>query len=140
MVIKKPKGLGRGLEALLGGSTDFTPEATTATVDTARMPVSALQAGKYQPRTRMDEGALNELADSIRAQGLLQAILVRPIANGKAGVTHEIIAGERRFRAAQLAGLTEVPVLVREVDDKGAAAMALIENMQREDLNPLEEA
>ncbi len=140
MVIKKPKGLGRGLEALLGGSTDFTPEATTATVDTARMPVSALQAGKYQPRTRMDEGALNELADSIRAQGLLQAILVRPIANGKAGVTHEIIAGERRFRAAQLAGLTEVPVLVREVDDKGAAAMALIENMQREDRDPLEEA
>ncbi len=140
MVIKKPKGLGRGLEALLGGSTDFSPEAPAGSNDTARMQVSALQAGKYQPRTRMDEGALNELADSIRAQGLLQAILVRPIANGKAGVTHEIIAGERRFRAAQLAGLTEVPVLVREVDDKGAAAMALIENMQREDLNPLEEA
>jgi len=88
----------------------------------------------------MDEGALNELADSIRAQGLLQAILVRPISDGQQGVTHEIIAGERRFRAAQLAGLTEVPVLVRDVDDQGAAAMALIENMQREDLNPLEEA
>ncbi len=140
MVTKKPKGLGRGLEALLGGSPDLTPEATASTNASASMPVTALQAGKYQPRTRMDEGALNELADSIRAQGLLQAILVRPISDGKAGVSHEIIAGERRFRAAQLAGLTEVPVLVREVDDKGAAAMALIENMQREDLNPLEEA
>jgi ParB family chromosome partitioning protein len=140
MVTKKPKGLGRGLEALLGGSSDFTPEATSAANASATMPVSSLQAGKYQPRTRMDEGALNELADSIRAQGLLQALLVRPISDGKNGVTHEIIAGERRFRAAQLAGLTDVPVLVRDVDDKGAAAMALIENMQREDLNPLEEA
>ena len=140
MVTKKPKGLGRGLEALLGGSPDLTPEATSAANATATMPVTALQAGKYQPRTRMDEGALNELADSIRAQGLLQAILVRPISHGKAGVTHEIIAGERRFRASQLAGLTEVPVLVRDVDDQGAAAMALIENVQREELNPLEEA
>lgn len=140
MATKKPKGLGRGLEALLGGSPDLTPEATSAANATATLPVTSLQAGKYQPRTRMDEGALNELADSIRAQGLLQAILVRPIADGQAGVTHEIIAGERRFRAAQLAGLSEVPVLVREVDDQGAAAMALIENMQREDLNPLEEA
>ncbi len=140
MVTKKPKGLGRGLEALLGGSADLTTDATSAANATAIMPVGTLQAGKYQPRTRMDEGALNELADSIRAQGLLQAILVRPIADGKHGVTHEIIAGERRFRAAQIAGLTEVPVLVREVDDQGAAAMALIENMQREDLNPLEEA
>lgn len=140
MVTKKPKGLGRGLEALLGGSADLTPEATAASNATATLPVTSLQAGKYQPRTRMDEGALNELADSIRAQGLLQAILVRPIADGKAGITHEIIAGERRFRAAQLAGLTDVPVLVRDVDDQGAAAMALIENMQREDLNPLEEA
>ncbi len=140
MVTKKPKGLGRGLEALLGGSADLTPEATSVANATATLPVLTLQAGKYQPRTRMDEGALNELAESIRAQGLLQAILVRPIADGKNGVTHEIIAGERRFRAAQLAGLTEVPVLVREVDDQGAAAMALIENMQREDLNPLEEA
>ncbi len=140
MVTKKPKGLGRGLEALLGGSPDLTPEATAVTNTTATLPVTALQAGKYQPRTRMDEGALNELADSIRAQGLLQAILVRPITTGANGVTHEIIAGERRFRASQLAGLTEVPVLVRDVDDQGAAAMALIENMQREDLNPLEEA
>ena len=140
MVSKKPKGLGRGLEALLGGSPDLTPEATSVANATASLPVTALQAGKYQPRTRMDEGALNELADSIRAQGLLQAILVRPISTGKPGVTHEIIAGERRYRASQLAGLTEVPVLVRDVDDQGAAAMALIENMQREDLNPLEEA
>ncbi|MCM0044897.1 MAG: ParB/RepB/Spo0J family partition protein [Burkholderiaceae bacterium] len=140
MATKKHKGLGRGLEALLGGSPDFMPDTPSAANATATLPVSSLQAGKYQPRTRMDEGALNELADSIRAQGLLQAILVRPIPGGKAGVTHEIIAGERRFRAAQLAGLTDVPVLVRDVDDQGAAAMALIENMQREDLNPLEEA
>lgn len=141
MVSKKPKGLGRGLEALLGGTApDLSTEATKVTNATATLPVSALQAGKYQPRTRMDEGALNELADSIREQGLLQALLVRPITDGKNGVTHEIIAGERRFRAAQLAGLTDVPVLVKEVDDQAAAAMALIENMQREDLNPLEEA
>ena len=141
MITKKPKGLGRGLEALLGDTTtDFGTEATRVTNATATLPVKALQAGKYQPRTRMDEGPLNELADSIREQGLLQAILVRPISDGKAGVTHEIIAGERRFRAAQLVGLTEVPVLIKEVDDKAAAAMALIENMQREDLNPLEEA
>ena len=141
MVSKKPKGLGRGLEALLGGGApDFGPEATKVTASTATLPVTSLQAGKYQPRTRMDEGALNELADSIRAQGLLQALLVRPIPNGKHGATHEIIAGERRFRAAQLAGLTDVPVMIKDVDDQAAAAMALIENMQREDLNPLEEA
>ena len=141
MNTKKPKGLGRGLEALLGDTTtDFGTEATRVTNATATLPVKALQAGKYQPRTRMDEGPLNELADSIREQGLLQAILVRPISDGKSGVTHEIIAGERRFRAAQLVGLTDVPVLIKEVDDKAAAAMALIENMQREDLNPLEEA
>ena len=139
MINKKPKGLGRGLDALLGGSVTFTEEAVSANA-TASLPVSALQAGKYQPRTHMDEAALRELADSIRAQGVLQAILVRPIEGSKAGVTHEIIAGERRFRAAQLAGLSEVPVLVREVDDQAAAAMALIENMQREDLNPMEEA
>lgn len=141
MVTKKHKGLGRGLEALLGNTTtDFSTDAKTVTSGTATLPVSVLQAGKYQPRTRMDEGALNELAESIREQGLLQAILVRPITNGRGDVTHEIIAGERRFRAAQLAGLTDVPVLIKEVDDKAAAAMALIENMQREDLNPLEEA
>ncbi len=141
MISKKPKGLGRGLEALLGGGApDLSPEATKVTPSTATLPVSALRAGKYQPRTRMDEGALNELADSIRAQGLLQALLVRPIAGDPTGATHEIIAGERRFRAAQLAGLTDVPVMIKDVDDQAAAAMALIENMQREDLNPLEEA
>jgi ParB family chromosome partitioning protein len=139
MVTKKPKGLGRGLDALLGGRTDFSEAAPNVPGAPSTLRVSELQAGKYQPRTRMDEGALNELAASIKAQGLLQAILVRPIAaNGSS--KYEIIAGERRFRAAQLAGLTEVPVLVKEVDDQAAAAMALIENIQREDLNPLEEA
>lgn len=140
MITKKPKGLGRGLDALLGGSASFTEEVSSTSNGTAALPISALQAGKYQPRTKMDEAALRELADSIRAQGVLQAILVRPIDNANGSVTHEIIAGERRFRAAKLAGLTEVPVLVREVDDQAAAAMALIENMQREDLNPMEEA
>jgi ParB family chromosome partitioning protein len=140
MITKKPKGLGRGLDALLGGSASFTEEVSSTSNGTAALPISALQAGKYQPRTTMDEAALRELADSIRAQGVLQAILVRPIDNANGSVTHEIIAGERRFRAAKLAGLTEVPVLVREVDDQAAAAMALIENMQREDLNPMEEA
>lgn len=139
MATKKPKGLGRGLEALLGGPSDFN-DAAVMEVPPTLLPVQELQAGKYQPRTRMDEGALNELAASIKAQGLLQAILVRPIDAQAHGAKYEIIAGERRFRAAQLAGLTEVPVMVRQVDDQGAAAMALIENMQREDLNPLEEA
>ncbi len=133
MATKKLKGLGRGLDALLGGGADFTnPDlGTPSTLNVVQM-----QAGKYQPRTRMDEGALNELAASIRTQGIMQPILVRPVSGDK----YEIIAGERRFRAAQLAGLDQVPVLVREVDDQTAAAMALIENMQREDLNPLEEA
>ncbi|MFN5234895.1 MAG: ParB/RepB/Spo0J family partition protein [Burkholderiaceae bacterium] len=140
MITKKPKGLGRGLDALLGGSASFTEDVSNTGNGTAALPIGALQAGKYQPRTKMDEAALRELADSIRAQGVLQAILVRPIGNANGSVTHEIIAGERRFRAAKLAGLTEVPVLVREVDDQAAAAMALIENMQREDLNPMEEA
>jgi ParB family chromosome partitioning protein len=140
MVTKKPKGLGRGLDALLGGrATDFSEAAPNVPGAPSTLRVSELQAGKYQPRTRMDEGALNELAASIKAQGLLQAILVRPIASNGSS-KYEIIAGERRFRAAQLAGLTEVPVLVKEVDDQAAAAMALIENIQREDLNPLEEA
>jgi ParB family chromosome partitioning protein len=139
MVTKKPKGLGRGLDALLGGSSDFNDVPAPAGAPSA-LPVGELQAGKYQPRTRMDESALAELAASIKAQGLLQAILVRPISAQGKGAKYEIIAGERRFRAAQLAGLTEVPVLVKQVDDQAAAAMALIENMQREDLNPLEEA
>jgi ParB family chromosome partitioning protein len=141
MVTKKPKGLGRGLEALLGadapGLSQLGQNESVSTLPSV-LPVSKLQAGKYQPRTRMDEGALAELAESIRAQGIMQPILVRPIDAAKG--RYEIIAGERRFRAAQLAGLTEVPVLVREVADEHAAAMALIENIQREDLNPLEEA
>jgi ParB family chromosome partitioning protein len=141
MVTKKPKGLGRGLEALLGADAPGLSqlgqnESITALPNV--LSVTRLQAGKYQPRTRMDEGALAELADSIRAQGIMQPILVRPIDATKG--RYEIIAGERRFRAAQMAGLTEVPVLVRDVADEHAAAMALIENIQREDLNPLEEA
>ncbi|QNA90901.1 ParB/RepB/Spo0J family partition protein [Massilia sp. Dwa41.01b] len=133
MATKKLKGLGRGLDALLGGDLDAAP--APAGLPTA-LPVAQLQAGKYQPRTRMDEGALNELAASIKSQGVMQPVLVRPVEAGR----YEIIAGERRFRAAQLAGLENIPVLVREVDDQAAAAMALIENIQREDLNPLEEA
>ncbi len=141
MVTKKPKGLGRGLDALLGADTnslDQVGQTTALPTSPSTLLVSQLQAGKYQPRTRMDEGALTELADSIRAQGIMQPILVRPLdaLEGR----YEIIAGERRFRAAQLAGLTEVPVLVKDVADEHAAAMALIENIQREDLNPLEEA
>ena len=131
----KKKGLGRGLEALLGGNSDIT-EAVRAEGLPTVLPLSRMQAGKYQPRTRMDEGALQELAASIRAQGLMQPILVREIGDDK----YEIIAGERRFRAAKLAGLDEVPVLVKNVPDQTAAAMALIENIQREDLSPLEEA
>ena len=138
MVTKKPKGLGLGLEALLGPKVSDTPaverEGTPSTLK-----LEALQAGKYQPRTRMDEGSLYELAESIKAQGIMQPILVRPI-TPSGGVTYEIIAGERRVRAAKLAGLREVPVLVKAVPDESAAAMALIENIQREDLNPLEEA
>ncbi|MGK5058452.1 ParB/RepB/Spo0J family partition protein [Janthinobacterium sp. LB2P49] len=139
MATKKLKGLGRGLDALLGGGSDF---ASPDTNQPSNLPVSQMQAGKYQPRTRMDEGALNELAASIKAQGLMQPILVRPIGQDTLSglIKYEIIAGERRFRASQLAGLTEVPVLVRDVNDLAAAAMALIENIQREDLNPLEEA
>lgn len=127
----RKKGLGRGLEALLG---EKQKPADAASV--TRLPLSALQAGKYQPRQKMDSGPLQELAESIREQGIMQPLLVRAIAAGK----YEIIAGERRFRAAILIGLTEVPVLVSLADDRGAAAMALIENMQREDLNPLEES
>lgn len=141
MVTKKPKGLGRGLEALLGADIPAVGKLGDTegnVLPPSVLPISKLQAGKYQPRTRMDEGALAELADSIRTQGIMQPILVRPIDLAKG--RYEIIAGERRFRAAQLAGLTEVPVLVKDVADEHAAAMALIENIQREDLNPLEEA
>lgn len=141
MATKKHKsGLGRGLEALLGGSTDFEDVAPNLPGAPSVLPVAVMQAGRYQPRTRMDEGALNELAASIKVQGVLQPILVRPLAARDGIVGYEIIAGERRFRAAQLAGLSDVPVLVKDVDDQAAAAMALIENIQREDLNPLEEA
>ena len=126
----KLKGLGRGLDALLAANN--TPEGSKQ--DT--LPVGALQPGKYQPRTRMDPGSLEELAASIKSQGLIQPISVRPIGNDR----YEIIAGERRWRASQIAGLIEVPVLIREIPDDAALAMSLIENIQREDLNPLEEA
>ncbi|HJV86684.1 MAG TPA: ParB/RepB/Spo0J family partition protein [Noviherbaspirillum sp.] len=139
MATKKSKGLGRGLDALLGGSHDITEAVPTVAGAPSTLNVAQLQAGKYQPRTRMDEGALNELAASIKAQGLMQPILVRPVGHNGSD-RYEIIAGERRYRAAQIAGLAEVPVLVKDVDDQAAAAMALIENIQREDLNPLEEA
>jgi len=136
MATKKLKGLGRGLDALLGGDLDAAPAApNTPSV----LAVTQIQAGKYQPRTRMDEVSLSELAASIKTQGIMQPVLVRPLPAGSS-TPYEIIAGERRFRAAQMAGLEEIPVLVRDVDDQAAAAMALIENMQREDLNPLEEA
>ena len=136
MVTKKMKGLGMGLEALLGPKVSEAPAATAPALPSS-LPLERLRAGKYQPRTRMDEGSLYELAESIKGQGVMQPILVRPLA--EAG-QYEIIAGERRFRAAKLAGLAEVPVLVKVVPDEAAAVMALIENIQREDLNPLEEA
>lgn len=128
---KLMKGLGRGLEALLAET-----RSDEAADSLRSLPVSQLQPGKYQPRSRMDQAALAELAASIKAQGLMQPILVRPLVNGR----YEIIAGERRWRAAQLAGLVDVPVVVRLVADDAALAMALIENIQREDLNALEEA
>ncbi len=143
MVTKKPKGLGMGLEALLGPKVKDRAPAEDAVANSG-LPSTLLLvdmvAGQYQPRTRMDEGALYELAESIKAQGIMQPILVRRLADGVNAGKFEIIAGERRFRAAKLAGLDSVPVLVRDVPDQAAAAMALIENMQREDLNPLEEA
>src|SRR3990167_8211864 len=135
MATKKSKGLGMGLEALLGPKvSDTAPASTEGAPSVLRLDL--LQAGKYQPRTRMDEGSLYELAESIKAQGVMQPVLVRPVGGGR----YEIIAGERRTRAARLAGLDEVPVLVKDVPDEAAAAMSLIENIQREDLNPLEEA
>ena len=143
MVTKKTKGLGRGLESLLGPQVVERVEAALLPGDDGlphTLALSEMVAGRYQPRTRMDEGALYELAESIKAQGIMQPILVRRLTGGEHAGRYEIIAGERRFRAATLAGLSEVPVLVRDVPDEAAAAMALIENMQREDLNPLEEA
>ena len=156
MVTKRPKGLGRGLEALLGPAVvDGASEPSTPSSGTPNeLLLTDLVPGQYQPRTHMDEGALYELAESIKAQGIMQPILVRQLSQEQAQVhrdsggepgssarpVYEIIAGERRFRAAKLAGLDSVPVLVRDVPDEAAAAMALIENIQREDLNPLEEA
>jgi ParB family chromosome partitioning protein len=129
MVVPKMKGLGRGLDALLAGNKEEV-------VAQSNLPVDQLQPGKYQPRTHMDVESLNELAASIRAQGVMQPILVRPVGESR----YEIIAGERRWRASRIAGLSEVPVLVREIPDEAALAMSLIENIQRENLNPLEEA
>lgn len=135
----KPKGLGRGLDALLGGYDD--QEAPTHTSSNLGMlALHRLQAGKYQPRTHMDETSLHELADSIKTHGLMQPITVRALTRPNGEIDHEIIAGERRFRAAKLAGMTEVSVIIKEVGDEAALAMALIENIQREDLNALEEA
>ena len=130
----KMKGLGRGLDALLAGNEKPGKEQQRS------LPVGRLQPGKYQPRTQMDPASLEELAASIRAQGLMQPILVRPVGDGLGGERYEIVAGERRWRAAQMAGLEDVPTLVREIPDESALAMALIENIQRENLNPLEEA
>ena len=129
----RQKGLGRGLDALLAASSESNGNETQRS-----LPVARLQAGKYQPRTRMDQGSLEELAASIRTRGLMQPILVRPLNDGEE--RYEIIAGERRWRAAQMAGLEEVPTLIREIPDEAALAMALIENIQREDLNAIEEA
>ncbi len=146
MISKKPKGLGRGLEALLGPDVNQKAsfDASAGNPISPGLPASLLLTdmlhGMYQPRTRMDEGALYELAESIKVQGILQPILVRQLQDGPNQGKYEIIAGERRFRAAKLAGLDSVPVLVRDVANETAAAMALIENIQREDLNPLEEA
>jgi ParB family chromosome partitioning protein len=138
-MMAKPKGLGRGLDVLLGGGAINAFDAPARPADgegTRELPIDALLPGKYQPRTRMDEAALAELAESIREQGILQPILVRPVGEGR----YEIIAGERRWRASRLAGLSQVPVLIRTIPDESALAMALIENIQREDLNALEEA
>lgn len=136
-VAKKRPGLGRGLDVLLGMDSGPSGDPGPSPEDTlTELEISAMQPGKYQPRTGMDPERLAELADSIKAQGMIQPIVVRPIAKNR----YEIIAGERRWRAAQLAGLDRVPVVLRAVPDQAAIAMALIENIQREDLNPLEEA
>ena len=132
MTTIKKKGLGRGLEALLGANDKTSSNAGGV----AMLQISQLQAGKYQPRKNMVDASLQELSESIKEQGIMQPLLVRSVASGK----YEIIAGERRFRAATMAGLKEVPVLIKEANDQATAAMALIENMQREDLNALEEA
>jgi ParB family chromosome partitioning protein len=135
----KKRGLGRGLDALLSGSSAATMQEEAVQVDSKELqhlPLDLIQRGKYQPRRDMDPQALEELAQSIKAQGVMQPIVVRPIDKGR----YEIIAGERRWRASQQAGLDKIPAMVREVPDEAAIAMALIENIQREDLNPIEEA
>lgn len=136
----KKRGLGRGLDALLGGSVPVataTPEQAVQGSDLRQLPVDMLQPGKYQPRTDMHPESLEDLASSIRAQGIVQPIVVRSLNGGK---KFEIVAGERRWRAAQMAGLHDIPAVVRDVPDEAAIAMALIENIQRENLNPIEEA
>ncbi len=138
----KKRGLGRGLEALLGPKAAAEAPALEATPGDvlSTLPIDALAPGRYQPRKTMDDAKLQELAESIRAQGVIQPIVVRETGRDRGGRTYEIIAGERRWRASRIAGLSEIPVVVREVDDRTVVAMALIENIQREDLNPLEEA
>jgi ParB family chromosome partitioning protein len=133
LIPTKKRGLGRGLDALLGNSGSAA-EATASS--SGQLPVDLIQRGRYQPRRDFDETALKELADSIKAQGVVQPVVVRPVADGH----YELIAGERRWRAAQLAGLSEIPAVIREVDDRTAMAMGLIENIQRQDLNAVEEA
>ena len=132
----KLKGLGRGLDALLGGDEPAAQPAAAVSDTPRELPIDQLQPGKYQPRTHMDQDALKELAESIKTQGVIQPILVRPVDGGK----FEIIAGERRWRASRMAGLQAVPVVIRNIPDNQVLAVALIENIQREDLNPLEEA
>ena len=132
----KKRGLGTGLDVLLGAAPEFSADKS----DLMNVPLSQLESGKYQPRTHMDETDLNELAQSIREQGVLQPILIRRAGLKGGQNRYEIIAGERRYRAALLAGLDEIPAIIKDVEDQSAAIIALIENMQREDLNPFEEA
>ena len=137
MIIRKKGGLGRGLDALLGAATRSETAPEPPAVEILRqVPVEWIERGRYQPRQDLREDTLQELAESIRAQGVVQPVLVRPLG----GDRYELIAGERRWRAAQLAGLREVPAVIRDLPDRAAIAVALIENIQREDLNPLEEA
>ena len=136
----KLKGLGRGLDALLGGGEPAALSPATPSDTPRELSIDQLQPGKYQPRTRMDQEALKELAESIKTQGVIQPILVRPIAGTQPGSPFEIIAGERRWRASRMAGLQTVPVVIRDVPDNQALAVALIENIQREDLSPIEQA
>ncbi|MBF0255246.1 MAG: ParB/RepB/Spo0J family partition protein, partial [Gammaproteobacteria bacterium] len=133
MALKK-RGLGRGLDALLGNNAEDAHEAQEISV--GHLPVDLIDRGRYQPRRDFEESGLQELADSISAQGVVQPIVVRPVENGR----YELIAGERRWRACQMAGKSEIPVVIREVDDQSAMAMGLIENIQRQDLNAIEEA